>query len=98
MKMPLPLFIPLKAEYFDAFERGEKTTEYRPRNKQWNSGTCTIGRAVLLSRGYGKQRRLTGKIVGCHYDNSPSRLPGWTECYGDKHATACCIAIQIHPQ
>jgi hypothetical protein len=27
--MSKPLFIPLKAEFFEAFERGEKDTEYR---------------------------------------------------------------------
>lgn len=59
-----PLFIPLTAEWFDAFERGEKDTEYRPLGSRWNAKTCRIGRAVTLSRGYGKHRRLSGVVAG----------------------------------
>jgi len=57
-----PLFIPLKGEHFEAFERGEKDTEYRPYGKRWNERTCYLGRPVVLSFGYGKHRRLTGVI------------------------------------
>lgn len=77
---PKPLFIPLRGEYFDAFERGEKVTEYRQRGPRWNAETCYIGRRVVLSRGYGKHRRLTGIITGFCYDLIPSKLPGWLEC------------------
>lgn len=90
-----PLFIPLKAEYFDAFERGEKDTEYRRRGPRWNEGTCPIGRPVILSRGYRKDRRLTGVIVGFCYDLLPSRLPGWLECYGSDAGDAACIRIKL---
>ena len=90
-----PLFIPLKAELFDAFERGEKTTEYRQRGPRWNADTCSIGRPVILSRGYGKHRRLSGKIVGFHYDLLPGRIPGWRECYGRDPGDAACIKIEL---
>ena len=74
-----PLFIPLKAEFFDAFERGEKTTEYRQRGP----------------RGYGKAARLRGTIVGFSYDLIPAKLPGWLECYGAGGGDAACIKIQL---
>ena len=32
-----PLFIPLKAEFFNAFERGEKTAEYRVYGPRWTN-------------------------------------------------------------
>ena len=89
------LFLPLKAQFFDAFERGEKTTEYRLRGPRWNADTCWMGRPVVLSRGYGKKGRLTGKIVGFHYDNLPSKIPGWVECYGHDAGAAACIKIAL---
>jgi len=58
-----PLFIPLKKEYFEAFERGEKKVEYRAYGARWNENVCVIGRPVVLSCGYGKARRLKGKVV-----------------------------------
>jgi len=61
-KIMNPLFIPLKTEFFDAFASGEKTEELRAYGPRWNEQTCAIGRNVTLSKGYGKQNRLTGKI------------------------------------
>ncbi len=91
-----PLFIPLKAKFFDAFERGEKDTEYRLRGPRWNAETCRIGRRVVLSRGYGKQRRLTGVIASFHYDTLPARnIPSWTECYDQRAGDAACIRIAL---
>lgn len=57
-----PLFIPLNAKWFEAFERGEKNTEYRVLGPRWNASTCSPGRAVTLSYGYGKARRMHGVI------------------------------------
>lgn len=93
-----PLFIPLKAEFFDAFARGQKDTEYRLRGPRWNAETCRIGRKVILSRGYGKARRLTGEIVGFHYDHLPLRnIPGWSQCYPNQPgAVASCIKIKLY--
>lgn len=93
-----PLFIPLKAEHYDAFDRGQKTEEYRQRGQRWNIETCRIGRRVILSRGYGKKHRLTGVITGCHYDTLPSRLPGWLDCYGPDAGDATVIQIQLDPK
>lgn len=57
-----PLFIPLKTEYYEAFEQGTKTEEYRRPGGPWNERTCTPGRPVILSCGYGKARRIPGRI------------------------------------
>lgn len=57
-----PLFIPLRREWFEAFESGDKTEEHRRHGKRWNARTCRIGRAVTLSLGY-SGRRLTGVIT-----------------------------------
>jgi hypothetical protein len=90
-----PLFIPLKAQFFDAFKAGTKDTEYRLRGPRWNAQTCWLGRPVILSRGYGKQQRLTGRIVGFSYHTIPSAIPGWVECYGNKSGDAACIRIEV---
>jgi len=91
-----PLFICLKAAFFDAFENGTKTTEYRRRSARWNATTCAIGRRVILSRGYGKGKRLTGVIEAFHYDTVPHKLPGWVECYGRGAGDAACIASKVY--
>lgn len=62
-KIIKPLFIPLYREYFNAFADGSKKTEYRKYGPRWNEKTCFIGRPVLISLGYGKQKRLIGKII-----------------------------------
>jgi len=92
-----PLFIPLKREYFEAFERGEKIEEFRPYGPRWNEQTCPVGRQVVLSLGYGKQRRLFGRVVGFRKDEQPQLRPAWVHCYGDKHAVAACIKIELQP-
>jgi len=51
-----PLFIPLKTEWFRAFERGDKKTEFRLYGPRWNEGTVIKGRAVTLSHGYSGAR------------------------------------------
>lgn len=57
-----PLFIPLKSEYYEAFKDGSKREELRIYGKRWNEKTCPVGRKVVLSKGYGKQNRLKGRI------------------------------------
>ncbi len=59
-----PLFVPLKAEFYEAFERGTKTTEYRLHGPRWNASTCYPGRSAILSFGYGKQRRMKCSVKG----------------------------------
>jgi hypothetical protein len=58
-----PLFIPLKTEFYEAFERGEKRSELRLYGPRWNERTCSPGRSVILSKGYGKQNRLQGVVT-----------------------------------
>lgn len=59
-----PLFIPLKTEYYKAFESGEKTEELRAHGPRWNKRTCWVGRDVVLSKGYGKGHRMRGRVSG----------------------------------
>lgn len=58
-----PLFIPLKSEYFEAFRTGEKESELRRYGPRWNEKTCEMGRAVILSKGYGKGARLNATVT-----------------------------------
>lgn len=89
------LFVPLCREYFEAFERGEKHEEFRPYGPRWNERTCRIGRQVVLSLGYGKSRRLFGRVVSFRTDSEPQRMPAWLHCYGDKHPVAACIGVAL---
>jgi hypothetical protein len=52
-----PLFIPLKAEYFEAFESGGKRTEYRLSGPRWNAETCRMGRRGGRPAGAGQWGR-----------------------------------------
>lgn len=88
-----PLFLPLRRQFFEAFKNGSKDTEYRRRGPRWNADSCWVGRRVVIALGYTKTR-LYGKIVGFHYDNLPSKLPGWLECYGPG-GSAACIKIEL---
>lgn len=57
-----PLFIPLKAKWFDQFVSGEKRSELRRYGPRWNERVCRVGRPVVLSKGYGKESRIAGVI------------------------------------
>lgn len=92
--MSKPLFIPLKGKFYDAFERGEKTVEYRKLGPRWSAETCRVGRDVVLSRGYGKKNRLCGWITDYIETTDTSEIEGWAECYG-YGGTAACIEIEI---
>ncbi len=95
----LPLFIPLKRKHFEDFEAGTKPEEYRPLGARWNEKTCHVGRRVTLSLGYGKRRRLSGVITSFRVELDPKeKLPGWEECYGNRHAVAACIGIKLENQ
>jgi len=88
-----PLFIPLKTEWFDAFERGTKNIEYRPYGPRWNERTCAIGRPVVLSHGYGKRRRLRGTVAAFNVVG-PDASPAIRKVYptGDRFAA---IGIEV---
>jgi len=81
-----PLFIPLKSEFYDGFLSGDKRSELRLYGPRWNERTCPAGRAVILSKGYGKRNRITGVI--CQFLKRDARTFGSTyqneilRCYG----------------
>jgi len=91
------LFIPLKRRFFEEFADGSKTCEYRLYGPRWNEKTCVVGRAVTLSMGYGKQRRLSGKIVQALRLPHVERIPGWSACYGENPGPAMGIKIEVLP-
>lgn len=84
-----PLFIPLKREYYEKFQRREKDTEYRAYGKRWNEFTCDIGRKAILSLGYGKQSRMSGIIMSAKLVPQTS---DFIKIYGDKEK---CFAIRF---
>lgn len=94
-----PLFIPLTGEYFDQFLNGTKPNmeELRPYGPRWNERTCQVGRPVVLSRGYGKQHRITGRVVAFRTSHDEARRPEYRAIYADKHAgkPAACIRIEL---
>jgi hypothetical protein len=91
-----PIFIPLRAEWYEAFERGEKTEEIRQYGRQWNEKTCRVGRAVTLSYGYGKARRLHGVISGFRKMGADT-YPGITGIYPSITDVAA-IRIELAPK
>lgn len=94
-----PLFIPLKREYFEQFRTGEKIYEYRPYGPRWNERTCTPGRTVTLSLGYGKKHRLQGTIVSATLDETIRFSTAWINVYGISHPRIPYkIHIQLDPQ
>jgi len=92
-----PLFIPLKREHFEAFKNGTKPgmEEFRPDGPRWNARTCPIGRPVVLSLGYGKAHRLTGRVAGFRTSKEPTQTEAWKKCYGDRQGLAACIRIEL---
>lgn len=90
------LFIPLKREYYEAFEVGKKDTEYRRPGGRWNSKTCIPGREVVLSLGYGKQRRLKGVIKS--FAERPLQglaYAAFVTVYPGAPNLAACIEIEL---
>lgn len=97
--MDKPLFIPLNAKHYEAFEDGSKITEYRLNGKRWNRKTCYTGRAATLSKGYGKKHRMHGTVgeVGILTANF---LPfdiqiAIEEIYGQGNHEIICISIDL---
>ena len=101
MSEPKALFIPLNGEHYDAFASGVKTTEYRIYGPRWNESACLVGRPVTLSRGYGKQNRVTG-VVRCFVRCGIHLLPqdvydALIKIHGDKliGKYIACIGIDV---
>ncbi len=90
-----PLFVPLKREWFQAFQSGEKSEECRPHGPRWNERTCQIGRRVTLCLGYGKKHRLSGIVVSFRVEINTEKIKGWRECYGTRPDPAACIGIKL---
>lgn len=91
-----PLFIPLKTEFFRAFQSGTKTVEYRQYGPRWNERTCPVGRQVVLSHGYGRHERLQGVVSGFSVEAEPTQTDAWRKCYGDPASrVAACISIRL---
>lgn len=92
-----PLFIPLKTEYYKAFKDGSKREELRVYGPRWNHKTCTEGREVILSNGYGKQNRMKGRIW--KFKKQQGTLFGSTykaaikAVYGTLEIDIACISI-----
>jgi hypothetical protein len=95
-----PLFIPLKTIYFNKFADGTKTTELRAYGPRWNERTCIVGRAVTLSHGYGKHRRLQGVITAFQTAvvTATSIDSEWRQVYGDRTGLVACICIKLIAQ
>ncbi len=69
-----PLFVPLYTRWFNEFLAGTKTTEFRKYGRGWNERTCTIGRPVVLSKGYGKYARLNATVIGFEHVGDEARI------------------------
>lgn len=97
MKTNKPLFIPLKSEYYEAFKDGSKRDELRLYGPRWNEETCAVGRPVVLSKGYGKQNRMSGKVDA--FKKQHGSLFGKTykasilACYGTLDVNIAVITI-----
>lgn len=78
-----PLFIPLRAKWYEAFERGERYTEWRAYGPRWNAHTCRKGRLAVLSYGYGRARRMTMKVVRFERVERGKAPPEAREIYPD---------------
>jgi len=93
------LFIPLCAEPYEGFAAGTKVHELREYGPRWTAEVCAIGRAVTLSKGYGKQNRLSGVIVS--YSRTPARFlsKGYQEAvkrhYGTLDIDVAVIGINV---
>ena len=96
-----PLFIPLMTEHYRAFEDGTKTVEYRKHGKRWNEDVCAVGRAVVISKGYGKYERMMGKIVTYDLkiveDLPPDVAVAFGRCYPltTANTLVACIGIEL---
>ena len=98
-----PLFVPLKTEFYEAFEDGSKNEELRLYGKRWNERTCKEGREVVISKGYGKHARMKGKIW--KFKKQHGSLFGATykeaikKVYGTLDVEIACISITgLQPQ
>ena len=94
-----PLFIPLISKYYEDFDSGIKTSELRLYGPRWNEKTCPPGRAVVLSKGYGKKNRLTGVVREFHRRKSNTFGSTYQSdiraCYGEGVHDIAEIRIEV---
>lgn len=69
-----PLFVALKTKFYEQFKYGLKRYELRKLNSNFNAQTCKIGKAVILSKGYGNHERL-GCYITSYKEVNGSDLP-----------------------
>lgn len=87
--MPIkPLFIPLRTEFYRAFEAGDKVFEYRAYGPRWNERTCFVGRPAVLSHGYGKRQRMKKMVHGFKVLASSDAPPAARSIYPNKRLIA----------
>ena len=96
-----PLFIPLKTEYYEAFADGSKREELRRYGPRWNEKTCAVGREVVLSKGYGKQHRMAGRIskFKCQHGSTfgSTYKAAILDVFGTLDIEIACVAIELTP-
>jgi len=96
-----PLFIPLKTEYYEAFADGSKREELRRYGPRWNERTCGVGRDVVLSKGYGKQHRMTGRIWKFNRQHGSTFGSTYKAAilavFGTLDIEIACISILVEP-
>jgi hypothetical protein len=96
-----PLFVPLKTEYYEAFADGSKREELRRYGPRWNEKTCAVGREVVLSKGYGKQHRMDGRVW--KFKRQHGSTFGSTykaeilDVFGTLDIEIACVAIELTP-
>jgi hypothetical protein len=89
-----PLFIPLTREWFAAFADGRKTVEYRPYGPGWNERTCTPGRTVTLSLGYGKRQRMAAVVDRLEVLEDPPDPAAWQSVYPGRSGPVAAIHLR----
>ena len=101
MKPETALFVPLVRQHFDDFKSGAKKEEFRSFGPRWNRTTCRIGRKVVLSLGYGKGNRLTGRVtslrIGSRVTTVINARPEWKAIYGEARREVIAIGITLDP-
>ena len=100
MTPPRRLVVPLKEQYFRAFQRGTKTWELRAVGPMFNPERVQTGRLVLLMRAYTKDQ-LEGTIGRIETSTDYRKLSGdalqglelWHPGWGPKESTTLVSAV-----
>lgn len=87
-----PLFIPLYAEHFEAFERGDKTIEYRRWGARWNDSAIKPGRVAIIARGYSGPR-LDAIVIKVERVRASSIKP--RPALFPKSTILCAISLEL---